>query len=151
MGEMSGSNSPQWRREALSLQKDKWRTLWLSLPAPQIQNHGANRRASFLTPDYARGSSSTAMPAQPRDLMRKTGQKKAPSPGEAILQGKKKAPCPNKTRSNFHMVFFWFGPLQPPLHSLLMAPGKISNYMAHAPNLMNSMSSTSVFVVVSAF
>lgn len=107
MGEMSGSNSPQWRWEASSLPKDKWRTLWLSLPAPQTQNHRANRRVSFLTPRYARGSSSTAMPAQPRDPMRKTGQKKAPSPGEAILQGKKKTPCPNKTRSKPGQTSTW--------------------------------------------
>lgn len=107
MGEMSGSNSPQWRWEASSLPKDKWRTPWLSLPAPQTQNHRANRRVSFLTPHYARGSSSTAMPAQPRDPMRKTGQKKAPSPGEAILQGKKKTPCPNKTRSKPGQTSTW--------------------------------------------
>lgn len=150
MGEMSGSNTLEWRWEALSLQKGKWRIFWLSLPAPQTQNHRANRRASFLTPDYAKGSSSTAMPAQSRDPMHKTGQKKAPSPS-AILQGRRKTLSPNETRSDLHMLFLWFGLLQPHLHCLLMTPGKISSYMAYAPNLMNSMSSTSVLTVVSAF
>lgn len=62
--------------------------------------HRANRRA------MPRAS------AQLRDPMHKTRQKKAPSPDDAILQGRKRTPFPKKTRSNFHMLFFWFGPLQ---------------------------------------
>lgn len=54
----------------------------------------------------SKDSSSTAMPAQPRDPMPKTGQEKAPSPDDDILQGRKKTLSPNKTRSSFHMLFF---------------------------------------------
>lgn len=53
----------------------------------------------------------------------------------------------NKTRSNFQVLFFWFGPPQLYLCSLLMTSGWIHKHMSF--NLMNSKSNSSLLVVVS--
>lgn len=114
---------------------------WFSLPAAQTQNHGANRRAAFLPSVHTKSSSSNLTPARPKD----------PTPKTVLMRQKagQKTPSPNKTRSNFQMLFFGLVFFSFSYAPFLWHTGKSIN-MWHMPlHSVNPKSSTSVLVVVS--